>query len=112
MPVSNKSHIIGHDLVNIAATITPHSAFHALLRDLSRFGATPDGGIHRPEGTPANGEARRHLVEWFKEHGYRPIVDRIGNIFGIIELAGPDAPLIMTGSHIDSQPNGGCLDGT
>lgn len=112
MPVSNKSHIIGHDFVNIAATIGPHPAFHALLRDLSRFGATSEGGIHRPEGTPANGEARRYLADWFRQRGHRIVVDRIGNMFGIVELAGPDAPLVMTGSHIDSQPNGGCLDGT
>ncbi|MGE0006759.1 MAG: Zn-dependent hydrolase [Parvibaculaceae bacterium] len=98
--------------MNIAATLGPHSAFNALLRDLSRFGATPEGGIHRPEGTPANGEARRHLAAWFKERGHRLVVDRIGNMFGIVELAGAGAPLVMTGSHIDSQPNGGCLDGT
>ncbi len=112
MPVSKKSHIIGHDFVNIAATIGPHAAFHALLRDFSRFGATPEGGIHRPEGSAANGEARRHLADWFGQRGHRVVVDGIGNMFGIIELAGPDAPLVMTGSHIDSQPNGGCLDGT
>jgi beta-ureidopropionase / N-carbamoyl-L-amino-acid hydrolase len=33
-------------------------------------------------------------------------------MFGIIDLVGAGGPLIMTGSHIDSQPNGGCLDGT
>lgn len=112
MPVSKKSHKIGHDFVNIAATIGPHPAFHALLRDFSRFGATPEGGIHRPEGTPANGEARQYLADWFRQRGFRLVVDGIGNMFGIIDLAGPDAPLVMTGSHIDSQPYGGCLDGT
>lgn len=112
MPVFDKSHIIGHSSVNISATTVPHSAFHALLREFSRLGATAQGGIHRPEGTPANGEARRYLSSWFAERGLRLIVDRIGNMFGIVDLAGPDAPMIMTGSHIDSQPNGGCLDGT
>ena len=98
--------------MNIAATTGSHSSFHALLRDFSRFGATAEGGIHRPEGSVANGEARRYLASWFDERGYRLVVDGIGNMFGIVELAGADAPLVMTGSHIDSQPNGGCLDGT
>ncbi len=111
MPVSKKSHIIGHS-VNITPTSGPHASFHALLSGFSRFGATAAGGIHRPEGTPANGEARQFLADWLKQRGYRLVVDRIGNMFGIIDLAGPDAPMIMTGSHIDSQPNGGCLDGT
>lgn len=100
------------NLVNIAATTGSHSSFHALLRDFSRFGATPEGGIHRLEGSAANGEARRFLTAWFEQHGHKLLVDRIGNMFGMIELAGPDAPLVMTGSHIDSQPDGGCLDGT
>ena len=44
--------------------------------------------------------------------GYRVLVDRIGNLFGRIDLAGPDAPLVMIGSHLDSQPVGGRFDGT
>lgn len=111
MPVSDKSHIIGH-IVNITATPGPHASFHALLGEFSHFGATAAGGIHRPEGTQANGAARQFLADWLKQRGFKLVVDRIGNMFGIVDLAGADAPMIMTGSHIDSQPNGGCLDGT
>jgi N-carbamoyl-L-amino-acid hydrolase len=41
----------------------------------------------------------------------RVCVDAVGNIFGIAELAGPGAPLVLTGSHLDSQPSGGRYDG-
>ena len=111
MPDCVKTHKIGHGLVNIPATIGSDSSLLSLLNEFSQIGATAEGGVHRPEGTVANGQARSFLASWFAQRGHRVIVDGIGNMFGIIELTGPDAPLVMTGSHIDSQPGGGCLDG-
>ena len=32
-------------------------------------------------------------------------------MLGVLDWAGPDAPTVMTGSHLDSQPNGGRFDG-
>jgi N-carbamoyl-L-amino-acid hydrolase len=46
-----------------------------------------------------------------RDHGLRLEVDAIGNMFGILAWAGSDAPMVMTGSHLDSQPNGGRFDG-
>lgn len=77
----------------------------------SEIGATGDGGVDRMEATPANAAARRQLVAWMRETGLDVRVDRMGNIFGIAELAGPGAPLVIAGSHIDSQPFGGRYDG-
>lgn len=77
----------------------------------SCIGSTGDGGVDRVEGSQANGEARRQLVQWMKELGFTVSVDTIGNIFGLLNLAGESAPLVLTGSHIDSQPRGGCFDG-
>jgi len=77
----------------------------------SRIGATGDGGVHRVEATPANGEARRQLVSWMEADGFAVRVDGVGNIFGLLELAGPGAPWALAGSHIDSQPYGGRFDG-
>jgi beta-ureidopropionase / N-carbamoyl-L-amino-acid hydrolase len=112
MPEYIKTHKIGHAFVNTPATIGTHSSFLSLLNEFSQIGATDAGGIHRPEGTLANGQARNFLASWFAQRGHRVIVDGIGNMFGVIELRGPNAPIVMTGSHIDSQPDGGCLDGT
>lgn len=89
-----------------------HEELHERIAQFSTFGATEAGGIHRPEATPANGEARDALVAWLRGSGFEVRIDAIGNIFGLVELAGPEAPWLLTGSHIDSQPNGGRLDGT
>jgi N-carbamoyl-L-amino-acid hydrolase len=98
--------------VQEAAIPNTHRELERRMALFSTFGATAAGGIHRPEATPANGEARRALVEWLVDAGFVVRVDPIGNIFGLLELAGPEAPWLMTGSHIDSQPNGGRFDGT
>ena len=89
-----------------------HRELDARLAQFSAYGATEAGGVHRPEATPANGEARAALVAWLETIGCAVRVDRIGNIFGLLPLAGPDAPWLLTGSHVDSQPNGGRFDGT
>lgn len=89
-----------------------HEKLHERIAQFSTFGATAAGGIHRPEATAANGEARDALVAWLREAGFEVRIDAIGNIFGLAELAGPEAPWLLTGSHIDSQPDGGRLDGT
>src|SRR5690606_4975630 len=44
--------------------------------------------------------------------GLKTRIDHFGNLFGRLEGKDPEAPVIMTGSHIDSQPNGGRFDGT
>jgi N-carbamoyl-L-amino-acid hydrolase len=45
--------------------------------------------------------------------GLRTWVDPAGNTFGAMGAAGlgPDRPLVLTGSHIDTVPEGGTLDG-
>ena len=85
--------------------------FGSRFEAFSAIGSTGDGGVHRVEATAANGEARRALLGWLRDDGFETRVDRVGNIFGLLTLAGPDAPWIMTGSHIDSQPFGGRFDG-
>ena len=46
-----------------------------------------------------------------RERGLRLTVDAMGNMMGLLDWAGPDAPVVMTGSHLDSQPRGGRFDG-
>ena len=77
---------------------------------LSAIGATPGGGVDRQAGTAADGEARRWLVDWLTGSGFAVTVDRVGNVFGTVELA-PGAPYVLVGSHLDSQPTAGQFDG-
>lgn len=86
-------------------------ALERLMGEVSRFGATKAGGVDRPALTDAHGAARDWLCSLFREADYQCKVDAIGNVFGILDRAGPDAPLILSGSHLDSQPMGGRFDG-
>ena len=81
------------------------------MDEVSRFGATPGGGLNRLTATPEDGAARDWLKGVLREAGFRVLVDRVGNMFGLLDLAGSDAEAVLAGSHLDSQPFGGRYDG-
>ncbi|MEI4474102.1 Zn-dependent hydrolase [Frigidibacter sp. MR17.24] len=85
--------------------------FQELMTKVSEFGATPMGGVDRMALTDDHAAARNWFKAEMAARGYSVLVDAIGNLFGRIELAGPDAPVVMIGSHIDSQPLAGRFDG-
>src|SRR5881396_3201985 len=79
------------------------------IEALSRFGRNPEGqGITRSCWSPAHEEARAWLLDKMKEAGLATKVDPAGNTFGRL---GGEGPVVMTGSHIDTVPQGGPLDG-
>jgi N-carbamoyl-L-amino-acid hydrolase len=80
---------------------------------LARFGALPGGGVTRACWSPAHEEARAWLLGEIKTAGLTPWVDAAGNVFGGLGLASLDSarPAVLTGSHIDTVPEGGILDG-
>ena len=108
----------------------------ANIEALSAFGRQPDGGgISRFCWSPSHEKARAWLIRKMNRAGLATWVDPAGNTFG--RLAGGaggrpaeaggratgsragkaggrgagEAPTVMTGSHIDTVPNGGPLDG-
>ena len=79
------------------------------LEALSQFGRNPAGqGITRSCWSPPYEEARAWLIARMKDAGLTTWVDEAGNTFGRL---GEGAPTVMTGSHIDTVPQGGSLDG-
>ncbi|MBH0236364.1 Zn-dependent hydrolase [Methylobrevis albus] len=82
-----------------------------LMDALSDIGGGPDGAMNRLTLSEEDRVARDWLVAFMQDEGMQVAVDPAGNIVGTLDWAGPDAPLVMTGSHIDSQPNGGRFDG-
>ena len=77
------------------------------LHVLRGFGASGVGkGVVRPAFCEADVAARRWLAGRFAEAGLRVEIDAMGNVFGIA-----DGPSLLMGSHSDSQPEGGWLDG-
>lgn len=87
------------------------SRLEAMMEKVSTFGGKPNGAMTRLTLSKVDGMARDWLGGWFREHRFDQQIDAIGNQFGKLSLAGANAPTIMVGSHIDSQPNGGRFDG-
>jgi N-carbamoyl-L-amino-acid hydrolase len=81
------------------------------LMDLARIGATPKGGVARIALTELDRQGRDLFVKWCKEAGLAITIDAIGNIFARRAGADPEAPPVISGSHIDTQPTGGKFDG-
>jgi N-carbamoyl-L-amino-acid hydrolase len=68
-------------------------------------------GVNRPCLSELDRQARRLLIGWAKELGLSVSVDPLANLFLRLEGADPTAAPVLTGSHMDSQPNGGRFDG-
>jgi N-carbamoyl-L-amino-acid hydrolase len=77
------------------------------LRALADFGGERPG-VHRPAFSPQDIASRNWLVERFSEAGLEAEIDGIGNVIARSPTAGPR---LLLGSHTDSQPHGGWLDG-
>ena len=77
------------------------------LHHLRQFGACGTGVV-RPAYSEPDIAARRWLAEKMKAAGLRPVFDPVGNLFGLPQ---GDEPCVLLGSHSDSQPEGGWLDG-
>ncbi len=78
------------------------------LAELARIGGRPDGGVDRLAGSPADVEARQWLAARMREAGLEAGLDEVNNVFGHPPGAGP---WLLLGSHTDTVPAGGRLDG-
>lgn len=81
------------------------------LMEMAKIGATTEGGVNRQAFSNEDIEARRLLATWSWERGYDVATDEIGNIFIRRRGRASDAPVVLTGSHLDSQVSGGRFDG-
>ena len=78
---------------------------------LARYGATPARGVNRQALSAEEIAARRELIEWGATLGLTAHTDPAGNLFLRLEGRDRDAPPVLSGSHLDSQPTGGKFDG-
>ena len=81
------------------------------LKELSAFGANPQGGVSRVAYSDFDRAGRTYVMDLMRAAHLDVQVDVAGNIFG--RRAGTDGSLkpIVFGSHIDSVPEGGNYDG-
>src|SRR6202008_1512640 len=77
------------------------------LKRLAEFGRYKTG-VHRPTYSPVDVESRQWLGGKFCEAGLDPVIDGIGNVIGRNPSAGRR---LLVGSHSETQPYGGWLDG-
>jgi beta-ureidopropionase / N-carbamoyl-L-amino-acid hydrolase len=79
------------------------------LHELAGIGGRPDGGVDRIAGSPADLEARRWLRRRMEAAGLEARADEVNNVFG--RAPGGSPPWLLVGSHTDTVPSGGRLDG-
>jgi N-carbamoyl-L-amino-acid hydrolase len=70
-----------------------------------------NGGCNRQALTDVDLAGRRLLSRWAQEAGCSVRVDAIGNVFARRAGSDQSLPVVMTGSHLDTQPTGGRFDG-
>jgi hydantoinase/carbamoylase family amidase len=80
------------------------------LEELAQFGRSEGGGWTRPALSEADAAARRIVAERFRKMGMEVRHDEVGNLRAR-RKGRSDGPVVMTGSHLDSVPSGGYLDG-
>src|SRR5258707_509613 len=77
------------------------------LKRLAEFGRYQTG-VHRPTYSPEDLASRQWLAGKIVEAGLDPVIDGIGNVIG----RNPSAQRrLLVGSHSETQPHGGWLDG-
>ena len=81
------------------------------ILELSEIGRKKDHGIYRMAFTPANMEACSWLQDRIESTGLVSYRDGASNIFGRLNW-NKDKPCVLTGSHIDTVPAAGHLDGS
>ncbi len=81
------------------------------LMAMAKLGTIPGDGVNRACLTALDRQARRLLIDWAKEIGAAVSVDAAANLWLRLEGSDPRAAPVVTGSHMDTQPNGGRFDG-
>ncbi len=87
-------------------------SFARLWESLLPVGRDPAaGGYNRFSWTPSDAACRAWFSQAAAERGLRAEVDGNGNLWAWWEPPAATGPAVVTGSHLDSVPNGGAFDG-
>lgn len=80
------------------------------LDELADIGRGEDRGIYRMAFTKSDMQARRWLSDKLRAAGLTSSMDGAGNVFGSF-VGRHSGPALLVGSHLDTVPAGGPLDG-
>jgi allantoate deiminase len=78
---------------------------------MSLIGKIGETGTCRPAHTQLEKQGFEIAASWMQNAGMSTRIDNFGNLIGRLEGKNPDLPVLMMGSHLDSQPYGGRFDG-
>ena len=98
------------DIAPLAAAVDEARQWERLMA-MACLGAIPGEGVNRACLTPLDRAARRLLIGWAQAAGATVSVDAAANLWLRREGTDPSAAPVLTGSHMDSQPEGGRFDG-
>jgi beta-ureidopropionase / N-carbamoyl-L-amino-acid hydrolase len=98
------------DVQNAVSRVDQERLWRRLM-EMARIGAIPGNGVNRAAFSKEDIAARKLLLSWARARNFTVASDAIGNLF--VRRAGLDAeaPPVLTGSHMDTQPRGGRFDG-
>ncbi len=95
---------------NAIAAVSERRQWDRLMA-MAEIGAIPGDGVNRACLTELDRHARRLLIGWAQEIGATVSVDAAANLWLRREGSERDAAPVLTGSHMDTQPQGGRFDG-
>ncbi|MDQ0154846.1 M20 family metallo-hydrolase [Robertmurraya andreesenii] len=81
------------------------------LNEIAKIGLTEQNGSNRPGFSQEERQVKQLVAKWMEEAGLEVHQDGAGNVIGRLEGTDLTLPTIMSGSHVDSVPNGGHFDG-
>ena len=81
------------------------------LMGMAKIGPGERGGSRRLALTDADIDGRNLFRKWADEAGCTFRLDTMGNLFARRNGKNSEAPPVLAGSHLDTQPSGGRFDG-
>jgi beta-ureidopropionase / N-carbamoyl-L-amino-acid hydrolase len=99
-----------NDIPNSAPRVSGTRLWSRLMA-MAEIGATAHGGCNRQALTDGDFRGRELFSRWAEAAGCSVRVDAIGNVFARRPGRDGALPVVMTGSHLDTQPTGGKFDG-
>jgi beta-ureidopropionase / N-carbamoyl-L-amino-acid hydrolase len=81
------------------------------IQQLAQVGQLPNGGVQRLAFSHEDVAARHQIKQQMQLAGMSVHTDTAGNIIGRYDGKHANAPVLATGSHIDTVPNAGHYDG-
>ena len=99
------------DAMSIRQAVVAAMPLAEELFSILRRSTTAGAGVSRESYGPGEQIAHDLAAQFGREHGMECVIDPVGNLY--LTLRGRDAslPAWITGSHLDSVPEGGNFDG-